>query len=74
MFRIISFSFTEDVIKRDCEAAELALKQGNLPVCVLVPLSKSIDFVIYYTIRRCMCVLVIVDTLSMFKVFHPINP
>ena len=32
MFRVISYSFTEDVIKRDCEAAELALKQGNLPV------------------------------------------
>ena len=32
MFKVISFSFTEDVIKRDCEAAELALKQSNLPV------------------------------------------
>lgn len=26
------YSFTEEVIKRDCETAELALKQGNLPV------------------------------------------
>ena len=36
MFQVISYSFTEDIIAKDCEAAEVALKQGNLPVSCLV--------------------------------------
>ena len=36
MFQVISCSFIEDIIAKDCEAAEVALKQGNLPVSCLV--------------------------------------